>query len=102
MVLELEEFLDDVAAADGDLLEADELANAVIDVDDQILDLEVAQVRKECRGQGALSTLSTLAALFLKNVGLNIKLEAWGLLRRAGRPQSESARQPSFGHQHRA
>src|SRR5687768_17632200 len=33
VIAELEEFLDDVAARDRDLLEADELADAVVDVD---------------------------------------------------------------------
>ncbi len=47
VIAELEELLHDVAAGDGDLLEADELADAVIDVDDQIVDLEIAQVGEE-------------------------------------------------------
>ena len=49
MIAELEKLLHDVAAGDGDLLEADELADAVIDVDDQIADLEIAQVGEERR-----------------------------------------------------
>ena len=43
-VAKLEELLHHVAAGDGDLLQADELADAVIDVNDQIPDLEIAQV----------------------------------------------------------
>ena len=54
VIAELEELLHDVAVADGDLLQADELADAVIDVDDEIADLEIAQIREEGRRQRSL------------------------------------------------
>ena len=41
-----------MSCADGDLLQADELADAVVDVHDEVADLEVAQVREE-RGAAA-------------------------------------------------
>ena len=44
-VAELEELLR--AVADADLLQADEHADAVVDVDDEVADLEVAQVREK-------------------------------------------------------
>ncbi len=72
MILELEEFLDDVAAGDRDLLEADELADAVIDVDDQIVDLEVAQVGEEGGGRRSLLAGAGLAALFVEDIGFGV------------------------------
>ena len=45
MILELEKLLDDVAVTDGQLFQANELADAVIDVDDVIANLEVTQIR---------------------------------------------------------
>ena len=44
-VAQLEELL--LAVADADLLQADEHADAVIDVDDEVADLQVAQVREK-------------------------------------------------------
>ena len=55
VVAELQELLHDVAADDADLLEADELADAVIDVDDEVADLEIAQVGEERRRQPSAS-----------------------------------------------
>ena len=74
MILELEELLDDVATGNGDLLESDELANAVVNVDDQVLDLEIAQVRQERRGQRTLAAAASLAALLFEDVGFDIDL----------------------------
>ena len=55
VVAELEELLNDVAVADGDLLEADELADAVVDVDDVVADLEIAKIGEERRRERALA-----------------------------------------------
>ena len=41
-----------LADADRDLLQADELADAVVDVDDVVADLQVAEVREERAGRG--------------------------------------------------
>ena len=76
VIAQLEELLDDVAAGDGDLLEADELADAVIDVDDQIADLEIAQVGEERGGRRSLLAGAGLAPLFVEDVGLGVNLEA--------------------------
>ena len=78
VILQLEEFLDDVAAGDRDLLEADELADAVIDVDDQIADLEVAQVGKECGGRRALLAGAGLAPFLVEDVGFGVNVEGLG------------------------
>ena len=75
VIAQLEEFLHDVAAGDGDLLEADELADAVIDVDDQIADLEIAQVGEERGGRRALLACAGLAPLFVEDIGFGVDLE---------------------------
>ena len=48
-VAQLEELL--LAVADADLLQADEDADAVVDVDDEVADLEIAQIRQERLGR---------------------------------------------------
>ena len=78
MVLQLEEFLDDVAAGDGDLLEADELADAVIDVDDQIADLEIAQVGEERGRRRSFLAGAGLAPLFVEYIGFRVYEQARG------------------------
>ena len=78
-IAKLEELLHDVAAGDGDLLEADELADAVIDVNDQIADLEVAQVGEECGRHRSLLAGAGLAPLFVEDVGLGVDLKGLGL-----------------------
>ena len=77
VIAELEELLDDVAAGDGDLLEADELADAVIDVDDQIVDLEIAQVGEERGGGRSLLARAGLAPLFIEDIGFGVNLKRW-------------------------
>ena len=55
VIAQLEKLLDDVAVADRQLLQADELPDAVIDVDDVVADLEIAQVGEERRRQRSLA-----------------------------------------------
>ena len=81
-----------VAVADADLLQADEHADAVVDVDDEIADLEIAQIRKKRLGRGAPAL--GRAALLLEDVGFGVDLQA-----RVGQP--EPARQPADRHEHR-
>ena len=54
VVAQLEELLHHVAVRHRDLLEPDELADAVVDVDDEVADLEVAEVGEEGGGQRPL------------------------------------------------
>ena len=59
--------------ADVDALQADEDADAVVDVDDEVADLQIAEVREE-RPRRGLAALVDLA-LFLEDVGLGPELE---------------------------
>ena len=89
-VAQLEELLH--AVADADLLQADEHADAVVDVDDEVADLEVAQVgEKRLRRRPA--PLGR-AALFLEDVGFGVDLQA-------GVRQTEPARQRADRDEHR-
>jgi hypothetical protein len=67
---QLHEFLHGVA--DTDLFQSDEPADAVVDVDNQVVDLEIAQVGEERFGDGAMpvSLALDLGALFLEDVRL--------------------------------
>jgi len=75
VIAELDELLHDVAAGDGDLLESDELADAVIDVDDQIVDLEIAEVGEEGGGCRSFLARARLATFFVEDVGLGVDKE---------------------------
>ncbi len=88
-VAELEEFLH--AVADADLLEADEHADAIVDVHDVVADLEVAQIRQEGLGRRAAALGSS--ALLLEDVRLGVDLEA-------GVGEAESARQRANRDEH--
>ena len=89
-VSQLEEFLD-VVAPDADLLQADEHADAVVDVDDEVANLEIAQIGQKClrRRPPAFGR----AALFFEDVVLGVDLQA-----RGGQP--EPTRQTADRHQH--
>ena len=89
-VAQLEELLH--AVADADLLQADEHADAVIDVDDEVADLQIAQVGEKRLGRRAPPL--GRAALFLEDVGLGVDLQA-------GVGQPEAARQAADRDQHR-
>ena len=71
-VAQLEKLLQRVA--DADLLEADERPDPVIDVDDEIADLQIAQVRQKRLG-GRFPPLGR-APLLLEDVGLGVDLQA--------------------------
>ena len=87
-VAELEELLGAVAHAD--LLEADEHADAVIDMDDEVADLEVAQIREErLAGRPPAIRRSTL---FFEDVRFREDLKA-------GVGQPEAAREGTDGHE---
>ena len=64
----------------------------MIDVDDEVADLEIAQVGEERLGE--VAALLGRAAFFLEDVGLGVDLQ-----RRIGEP--EAARQRADGHEHR-
>ena len=81
-----------MAVADADLLQPDEHADAVVDVDDEIADLEIAQIGEE-RLRRRPAPLGR-AALFLEDVGLGVDLQA-------GVRQPEAARQAADRDQHR-
>ena len=68
VIAQLEELLDVVA--DRDLLQPDELADAVVHVHDQIADLQIAQVgQKGGRRRALAQPLRSAPALFLEDVG---------------------------------
>ena len=89
-VAELQKLLERVA--DADLLQADELADAVIDVHDEVAHLQVAQIREKRLGRRAAALRG--APLFLEDVGLGVDVE-----RRVR--QAEAAGQPADRNQHR-
>ncbi len=74
-----------MSLADADLLQADELADAVVDVDDEVADLEVAQVREE-RGCGG-----SLAGALLRRGGAPLRRRRLGG-RSAGRRRAAGSR----------
>ena len=78
-VAQLHEFLHGVA--DANLLEPDEMADAMIDMDDEIADLQVAQVGQERLGDRPMPVALALdlRALFFEDVGLgnDLQLGAW-------------------------
>ena len=82
-VAELHELLGGIA--DADLLEPDELADAVIDVDDEVADLEIAKVGKKRLRDGAMAVAAPLdlRALFLEDVRLGDDLQL-----RRGKPEA--------------
>ena len=88
-VAQLEELLH--AVADADLLESDEHADAVVDVNDEVADLQIAQIRKECLGRRA--TPFGRASLLFEDVGFRIDLQA-------GVGKTEAARQRSDRDEH--
>ena len=77
--------------ADLDALQADEHADAVIDVDDEIADLQVTEIGEERGGRGA-PALVNLPVLF-EDVGLRPELET-------GLGQPEAAREVTGPDQH--
>ena len=87
-IAQLEELL--LLVAHADLLEADEHADAVVDMHDEIAHFQVAQIGEERLGGGPFPVL---AALFLENVCLGIELQ-----RRIR--EAEAAREVAGGHQH--
>jgi hypothetical protein len=90
VVVELHELLH--VRADGDLFEADEHADAVIHVHDQVAYLQVAEVGEERAAHGATPLVNL--PLLLENVRLRIQLEqAVG--------QTEAAREIAGGDEHR-
>ena len=74
-VAQLHEFLHGVA--DADLFEPDEPADAVIDVHDEVVDLQIAQVREERLRDGTVpvSLALDLGALFFEDVRLGNDLQ---------------------------
>src|SRR3954466_2748846 len=88
-VAQLEEFLH--AVADPDLLQADEHADAMIDVDDEVADLQIAQVREK-RLRRRPPPLRR-ATFFLENIRLGVDLKA--RVR-----QTETARQCADADEH--
>ena len=66
VIVKLEKLLAAVGPAKAELLQADELADAVVDVDDEIADLQIAQVGEERPGQ--IAALFRSAALFVEDV----------------------------------
>ena len=92
MVAQLQELVRAVAAAHAELLEPDELADAVVHVDDQVADLQVAQVREE--GLGDAGSPLDRVALLVEDVALDVDLQA-------GIDQAETAGHGAHAHEHR-
>jgi hypothetical protein len=87
-VAQLQELLR-LVGPDGHLLQADELADAVVHVDDQVAHLQIAKVGEEgLRRRPALAVLGT--ALFLEEIGLGVDLQLRGR-------QAEASRQHAGG-----
>ena len=92
-VAKLEKLLRRLAGApNAELLQTDELADAMVDVDDEIAHLEVAKVREKRLGE-ALPLVGRTTLLF-EDIGLGIDLK-----RRLREP--EPAGERADGHQHR-
>ncbi len=92
VIAQLEELVRRVA--DADLLQADELADAVVDVDDEIADLEIAEIREERRRQRALARRAAAVTVLFEDVG-------FGVEREGGVGQAHSAAERADGDQHR-
>ena len=69
------EELERLVRPDGHLLQADELADAVVDVDDEVADLQVAEVARG-RPAAALARAVRAAPLFFEEVRLGVDLQA--------------------------
>ena len=65
-----------MAVADADLLQADEHADAVIDVHDEVVDFEIAEIREERLRRRAPPLRG--APFFLEDVGLGVDLQTGG------------------------
>ena len=90
MVAQLEKLLSALAASDPELLQADELADAVVDMHDEIADLQIPQVRQErARQVAALGP----PAFLVEDVGFGVHLQA-------GIDKAEAARERADGHEH--
>ena len=83
---QLHELLLRLPGAEGNLPEADERADAVVHVDDEVADLEVAQIGEKRLGRRA-AALFRRATVFVEDIGLGVDRQ-----RRARKP--EAARQP--------
>ena len=90
-VPQLEE-LERLVRPDGHLLQADEFPDAVVDVDDEVAHLQVAQVGQE-RPRGRPARALTGPALFLEEIRLGVDPQA-----RGGQP--EPPRQHPRRHEH--
>ena len=78
--------------ADVDLLQSDENADAVVDVDDVVADLEIAEVREE--GLGSRGAALVADAFLVEDVGL-------GKEPHLRRRKAEPLRQLASGHEQR-
>ena len=87
-VAKLEELL--FVVADANLLQPDEDADAVIDMDDVVVDLEIAKIRKEGLRRGPALRRATL---LVEDIGVRVDLET-------GVRQAESLRDASLRDQH--
>ena len=92
MIAQLQELVRAVAAAHAELLEPDELADAVVHVDDQVADLQVAQVREE--GLGDAGSPLDRVALLVEDVALDVDLQP-------GIDEAEAAGHRAHAHEHR-
>ena len=78
-------------AGHAELLEADELPDAMVDMDDEIAHLEVAKIREKRSGETV--PLVARAAFLFEDVRLGVHLKA-------RLQETESARKRADGHQH--
>ena len=92
MVTELEKFLRIGAAAHAELFEADEFADAVIDVDDEVADLQIAQVGQ--KGLRQVAAFFRRTPLFLEDVSLGIHLQRRGAEPEPTRQRADATRPP--------
>ncbi len=83
------------AVADADLLQADELADAVVHVDDEIAHLQVAQVREEGRRRGFLARRTAPLPIVVEEIGLGVDGDA------AAR-EADAVREAADRHEHGA
>ncbi len=94
VISKLEKLLHDVAVPNRKLLEPDELSDAIVDMNDVVADLQVAEIGEKRCGEGSLSTRARPSAIFLEDIGFGIDLE-----RRRGNPKP--TRQQALGNEHR-